>query len=382
MKLGFLKKMAVKLEQKKDPVFSLSPEEQRQYLDSLKVPRNDFERSYNQFCCQMKYNGKATVLLLNCLSLPLLIYYYFRRNPVIAAPERFDAVFFSEGISEEVIPDSLRREFPKLLNQKEHQDSFSKEDKKYFNKIIKKYPFSWHFLLKCLIKLRIYSYEIFKHRPKAIIVCGEYSFTSSILTNYCEMNSVLHIDVMHGEKLFFMRDSFFRFHACYVWDEHYKNLFIQLGAESSQFRIEVPTSLRFGKDRNVPKNIDYTYYLGAEKGNILKTIVEAMVKLQNEGYRVAIRPHPRYSDIDEIKKIASVVEIEDTGRMKIEDSLLRTKNAVAVYSTVLNQAFYNGVGVVIDDVSNYVKYKKLRDIQYIMLSKKHDTLSGLLEKKK
>ena len=66
------------------------------------------------------------------------------------------------------------------------------------------------FSLKVTIKVAGYSFMITKYQSKAIVVHNEYSFTSSILTAYCETRNVLHINVMHGEKMYYIRDSYFR----------------------------------------------------------------------------------------------------------------------------------------------------------------------------
>lgn len=63
-----------------------------------------------------------------------------------------------------------------------------------------RYPLYCYFLLKVTIKVAGYSFMITKYQSKAIVVHNEYSFTSSILTAYCETRNVLHINVMHGER--------------------------------------------------------------------------------------------------------------------------------------------------------------------------------------
>ena len=380
MKLDMLKKMAVKLEIKKNAIFSYPVKKQKRIVSGMNEPHDDVERSYRQYQCQMRLNGTLTSLVLNFISFPVIIYFYFKKcRADDEGSDTREAVFISGGISDNVIPESLKNEF-KTWNILSNYpgESFTSQDKEYFRKIILKYPVSWHFLLKCIIKLRLYSYIIDKYQPKAIIACEEYSFTSSLLTDYCNHRDVHHINVMHGEKLYYMRDSFFRFHRCYIWDNHYKDLFIQLRAEPNQFRIAIPPSLKFSGTNHSNKTIDYTYYLGAEKDAVLTAIIEALIKLKNKGFRVALRPHPRYSDMDEINKFRSEFDIEDIKKIGIEASLFRTKKAISVYSTVLNQAFYNGVGVVIDDVSNPAKYERLKEVQYIMLSKEHEVLSHLL----
>jgi hypothetical protein len=186
---------------------------------------------------------------------------------------------------------------------------------------------------------------------------------------------------MHGEKLYYMRDSFFRFDECYVWDDYYRELFIKMRAAQSQFKVAVPPSLLFPNNTTVSKEKDYTYYLGWESGETLKSIVLAMNDLEKNGYKVAIRPHPRYTNLNEIRNYAPELEIEDNNIITIEQSLMRTNNAISVYSTVLNQAYNNGIGIVIDDISDKEKYEKLEERQYIMINKPHKLLSSLLETK-
>ena len=378
MKLDFLKKLAVKLERRNNAVFSYPVEMQKKYLLGFKTPQNDFERAYDQYCCQMKLNGKITIFLLNLVSLPLLIYFYFKKNSSGEKIKHYDAVFFSEGISERVIPNSLKEEFSNWFIVKKHGELFSQKDKQYFRKLVKLYPISWHFLLKCLLKIRFYSYECAMHTPQAIVVCGEYSFTSSVLTDYCKNKGVSHINVMHGEKLYYIRDSFFRFDRCYVWDEYYAELFKELRVDKNQFLIEVPPSLKFGADIKRKQQYNYTYYLGSEDENTLKIIADTLEKLKRKGKSIVIRPHPRYSNMKQIIEIFKFAEIENLEKISIEDSLMRTGCAISVYSTVLNQALYNSVPIVIDNISNLGNYEKLRELRYVCLEKDHQLLSEII----
>ena len=86
-----------------------------------------------------------------------------------------------------------------------------------------------------------------EYTPKDLYVSAEYSFTSSILTAYCERNRVRHINVMHGEKTFFIREAFSRFHIFYVWDDFYIKLFHQLRANRTEYvvcRQNIPDFVR------------------------------------------------------------------------------------------------------------------------------------------
>lgn len=266
-----LKDLAVELERKNNSLFEYPIDKQRSYVAHFKEPKDDIERGYFQYRCQMKFNNPLITFFLNLASLPMILLYLRKANSEIDKRERYSTVFFSDGKPDNIIPDELREELGNIEVVNEKKEYLTNKDREFFRKLWKRYPFSWQFLLKCLMKMRFYSYEIEKEHPKSIIVCNEYSFTCSVLTKYCEEREIRHINVMHGEKLYFMRDSFFRFDRCYVWDEHYKKIFKELRAEETQFKVAIPPSLHIGKSGS-PKTVDYTYYLGAERDEILKSL--------------------------------------------------------------------------------------------------------------
>ena len=189
---------------------------------------------------------------------------------------------------------------------------------------------------------------------------------------------VEHINVMHGEKLYYMRDTFFRFDQCYIWDEFYKNLFELLRADKEQFIIELPSSMRFEEKEDIGKKYDYVFYLTQERGEEINTIAKNLELLKKQGKRVGVRPHPRYTDMEEAKRVFSDIDIEDTRKVEIEKSILRTKNVVSLYSTVLNQAIHNNIAIVVDDVTNREKYLRLKEMKFICLNKEHQLLSDII----
>lgn len=380
--LARLKDMAVKLEKKNNSIFTYPVNRQREYLDKFSEPKDDITRSYFQYRCQMKLNRPVVRFLLNVASLPMICFYYKKGCDEIKPEKQVDAIFFADGKPDNIIPTELKNQYLNWRIVEKKGEYLSVDDKEYLKKLRRKYPFSWHFLLKCLIKIRFYSYELVTKNPKAIVVCDEYSFTSSMLTNYCESRNVKHIDVMHGEKLYYMRDSFFHFHECYVWNMYYAELFRSLKAEKSQFCIAIPDSMKF-MDLNIHKSINFTYYLGMEEEERLDRILKCLNELVKRGNRVALRPHPRYSDMKKIKELCCKdVEVEDGKQISIETSVLRTRYAISGYSTVLNQAYHNGTFVVIDDVTNPESYNKLVELKYVMLQTEHKLLSEVLEENK
>ena len=83
------------------------------------------------------------------------------------------------------------------------------------------------------MRLSIYSHAIRQYAPRAIVVHNEPSYTVSFLTMCCNKYGIRHINVKHGERLYNIRDSYFRFDECYVWSKYYVNLFKSLNVEMS-----------------------------------------------------------------------------------------------------------------------------------------------------
>lgn len=379
--LVILKKTAMAIQQKKDSLFNYDVDKQKRYLLTLKEPIDDIERSFNQYKCQMKLNGFLLTALINITSIFFIFIYLikFRINDSHDLEGNVDAVFLPDGKPGNILPIELLDEYQNIKYENDKNNYFlSNNDKKFLLKLIRKRPFSWHFIFKCMMKIARYRVIIDTYSPEAIIVCAEYSFTSSVLTAYCEDNNIKHINVMHGEKLFYMRDSFFRFHRFYIWDEYYKNLFLQLRAEPEQFIVSVPKSLKFDLNESIKKEVDFTYYLAGESKEELMAIGNSLKKLSAKGFTIAIRPHPRYTDIMQVESIFNDIEIEYYNNTSIEVSVLRTQNAISLYSTVLNQAFQNGTNIVVDDITNTLKFDKLLELQYIILNKEHLLLSELI----
>ncbi len=376
-----LRKMAVRLERKQDALFSYDVEKQKKYIAGLGDPKDEIERSYFQYKCQMQFNGKFLTFLLNVVSFPVAMLYLakYGKNSTTGQVEKKDLVFFRDGKPANILPKSLQEQYRKIESDPTEGIQLTKKDKAFLHRIMRRYPFSWQFILKCLIKIGRYSYAISHYKPEAVAVCAEYSFTSSVLTAYCRQQKIRHIDVMHGEKMYYMRDSFFVFDACYVWDVCYADILTSLKADENQFMIEIPESLRFDGSYQKTDEYDDTYYLGAESEEVLQRIADSLEKLSRKGKRISLRPHPRYSDMESIRRLFAFANIEDPGTVTIEQSLMRTGCAISLYSTVLNQALCNGVPIVIDDISNPKNYQKLEELEYICLKKEHRLLSAVME---
>jgi hypothetical protein len=211
-----------------------------------------------------------------------------------------------------------------------------------------------------------------------VVVYNEYSFTSSLLTAYCREKNITHINVLHGEKMFNLRDAFVEYDQFYVWEDYYKDLFVAMRAEPSQFIVELPEFLKHENkiDHLYPSEpeYDYTYYMGAEQENMLINLRNILDLLQRSNKKVCIRLHPRFSDNAKVVKIFNDYIIEDPN-IPIIDSIKNTQAVISIFSTVLYQAYLLGKLVILDDLTDPKRFAQLKDLGYIMLEKPHHLLS-------
>ena len=379
--LQTLKSAVIRLNGLRDPLFAVPVARQKAFLESLPEPEDLLERSYAQYRCQMMMERPILRVMYQAASMLLLPVYrrQLLRRPAPQKMQAADAVF-AYGSEDTILPESLRGEFAHICQVRDFQNELflTGEDCSFLRELARRYPTAFYFRFKCMAKLAMYRSLYETYRPKAIIVSEEYSYTSSFLTEYCHRLGVEHINVMHGEKLYYIRDSFFHFDRCYIWDEYYRKLFCALRAEPTQFRVELPPSMQPWDSQGVEKAVDYTYYLQEEVvPGVYPRIAQALKTLQARGMVIAVRPHPRYTPPEAMRFFQNFL-LEDCS-ISIEQSILRTKCAVSLYSTVLLQASINGVEVVIDDLTAPERFAQLGSLRYIMLDKPHGLLSALLQ---
>lgn len=362
-------------------IFDIPVNELQRHLDLLGWADNDIERSYKQYLGQLIYMSRPKSYLLNVLSIfvgfPLVIY-YLTRGLFIKRSKRAEAICRSHDFNwMEIIPDSLNKKYILDTECWNTKGALHLSDCGFFIKLVFKKFWHPYFLLKNVYKIAKYSALIHQYAPSAIIVHDEFSFTSSIMTMFCEKYNVKHINVQHGEKLLYLRDTFFRFHEFYIWDEHYKNLFIRLKAEPSQFIIERPLAVRFNKEDHYHKEYyaDYKYYLAIYDEQQISSIIRSMEFVEKSGKIVKFRPHPNYSNISLLRKFIPEEKIEYPS-VHILDSVASAANVVGEYSTVLTQAFFNGINVILDDCTYKKRMDVLSDYDYILSSKVKERLSS------
>lgn len=380
--LQMLRSVVIRLNGDRNTLFDVPMARQKAILEGLPEPKDLLKRAYAQYRCQMMLERpilRAGYQLAAMLLLPVYRRQLLRR-PASRKEETADAVFAFGG-PDTILPCSLRQEYPGIRQVRDFQNALflTREDCSFLRELARRYPTAFYFRFKCMAKLAMYRSLYETYRPKAIIVSEEYSYTSSFLTEYCHRLGVEHINVMHGDKLYDIHDTFFCFDRCYIWDQFYRDLFCELRAEPTQFRMEMPPSMQPWNAQDVEKAVDYTYYLQAETSQMLEKIAKSLQTLQKSGAVVAVRPHPLYSDMETVRRLFSDFEIEETAEVGIETSILRTRHVIGLYSTVLYQAHINHVPVVIDDLTAPERFAQLKSLRYIMLDKPHGLLSALLQ---
>lgn len=351
-------------------LFIHTAKEERDYLWKFSEPKNDFERSYFQYLCQKwNFNSAFRWFLLNIAAMSLILpiqgYFCIKAKKKKCKKEHYEIVVTREFIKNDY--DFVRK--TKFLNINTYIDGIlEKDDLIFLRKVWKISPFSFYFYFKCMCRVASYSKIFSEYTPKYLYVSAEYSFTSSILTAYCERNSVEHINVMHGEKIFFLREVFSRFHKFYVWDDFYIKLFHHLRADKTSYLV---------RRQNIPEFIPLydsgkcTYYLQIHKLEELKRIKRALDRM---GLEYKVRPHPQHVSY-QIEEVFGEKHVEDPFKVSIWDSLKEAGTVISVCSTVLLQAFWKGIPVVIDDISNPVYTEQLKEREYIMFDKKYELLS-------
>ena len=361
--------------------FDVPAVEQENFLESLRYPKDDIDRSYLQYRCQNFFSRKSKTWLFNFIS--SLLFFPVLLLEIVwgisLKPKRHIEAITDIERMEDILPESLLKQYNVESFNWFNRGGLKLKDILYVLKFFFHYFPSSYFSLKAMLRVSQYSKIITQFSPLCIIAHSEYSFTSSILTDYCHRRGVKHVNVMHGEKLFYIRDSFFHFDECYIWHKHYKDLFLKMRTEPSQFVIYQPLSLVIdSKKFYVEKSYaDYKYYLAVFDENEIQSIIASLSFLKKRGKSIKYRLHPRYLHLSTIHKYLTEDEIENPSNVSILESIASCNTVIGSYSTVLTQAFYSGKKVILDDVTYNEYFYKLKDLMYILATENCKKLSDL-----
>ncbi len=368
-------------------IFDVHIENQKNYLNSFPDPKDCIERAYYQYKCQQFLQNRLLFHFLNLicllLILPIILFFLIRNvfndidEPQIKSLKK-TAVYPFKGKYGRIIPECFLKEYE--INEIKNGEllGLKIKDLSFIYHVFKRAPTDFLFLSRIVYKLAQYSPLVYLYKPQAIFTSSEYSFTSTVMTEYCRQNSILHTNIMHGEKFYSLIDSFFEFDICSVWDSHYENIFIELRANPKQFVINKPESLSLNLDNTIPPVYYLTYYLGGENQSDLQRINSCLEQFISVGKRSCVRVHPRYSDVDYIKlTFHKSIDIQESD-VSLKQSFEQTELVVSFFSTILYQGYLNNKTIVIDDLTRSREdLKQLKDLKYIIFSKQHEKLSEL-----
>jgi len=338
-----------------------------------------FYRSFLQYKCQVYRLPLFNKLLINFFSIFIILLYIFilifcsifNKNKKLNNKKNSKVAVIANKLDKELIPHSIIRRYL-IENSISRGFLLDKDGFLFLLILVKKFYFYPYFILKSIVKITFYSYLCNQYVPEAIITTSEYSFTSSILTAYLKQKGILHINVMHGEKLFFIRDSFFRFSECWVWSRDYIELFLKLCAYSKQFKIEIPPKhKRLIKGSSlINKNKRLKVYWARENDKEeVEYIFRKLNKLKKAGFEIIIRYHPLHKGLffHVLKPYCNNFQIENPTKNNIYDSLMETHYVLATHSTLLLEANLMGRVVVVNDFGENLE--KLKRLNYILVKK-------------
>lgn len=374
-------KVLLFLEKGNRDLFTYPKEEQIKFLNHLGVAGDDIDRAYKQYLCQNQLvRPKWKIVFFNvigAIAVPLTLSFFLIKRFFVRRAPSISCLIEQKGMPE-VVPVIVREKYHPSECY-ENGSSIGLDDISFVWRLLKKALRQPFFVFKALMNVAQYSHLIYKYSPSVMIQFGEFSFSGTILTEYCHRHRIKHIDLMHGEKLFFIRDSYFHFDETYVWSQHYVDLLTKLKAEPTQFRIALPPSMQIDVERynNPDVYSDYKYYLASFNEEEIKKVVDSMCFAKCKGKSVKFRPHPRYSDIGLLQKYVASSDIENPREVSIQESIANMSCAVGSYTTVLLQAYFSGRDVLLDDVTFKKQHDKLDELGYILSSVNCKCLSSL-----
>lgn len=221
------------------------------------------------------------------------------------------------------------------------------------------------------VQIAEYSYITKRFSPNTICASCEFSFTSSILTYYCEMYNVKHINIMYGEMIYDMRNAFSRFSVFYVWNMYYRELLMNVRCSTQVYRenaISIP-------ERTVNNVRCVKYYSQVQsKRELLK--IKEILDYTFENYK--IRWHPGYQTSKCVLEVFDDSVVENPKEIDLWESLFEADVVIAQTSFVLYQAYSAGIPVIIDDISNPILFEKFKTRGYYLTAIGCNLLSDII----
>jgi hypothetical protein len=357
--------------------FVVSVKKQIDYMSSHDRAEDNYDRSFLQYHAQNISENFFLILFKNSFSVVVLLYGYivYKLSPSIEIENnksQSNLVMFN--VNKQMLPDEIKNTY-NLIEIKLDTIKY-RLNYKLFRKY-KKYFFHPYFVLKNLILLSMFSKVIKDTNPKVILVSMESSFSSSIIREYVNSLNIELINIMHGNSVYNIRDSFCSFDSFVIWERGFIDLFQSLRFQVDKYIIHYPYKYSF---ENKKHKYHLTYYLQGENRRTLIKLKAVLDHLIEHGYEIAMRVHPLYSDFNSVKKVFVGYTIQNPNVISYYESLKLTAYVCGLYSSALYHAYRNGKNVVVDDISKISDFNYLCETNYILFQKQVILLSDLLRK--
>jgi hypothetical protein len=316
-------------------------------------------RCLAQFYCQAALKYRYNLIMMELCSaavLPFLIVYWFFKGflckPLIK--EKCDGVKFIAGhdIAAFEVPAELSCMDVRLSNRK--VGYFRLFNLRLvirlilltFSDRVNKYRFQ--FLLKILYNLSVINPIFDLYDISFCCVFMEYNFASSLVTWYMNSRGVLSYNVMHGEKLYYCRDTFSYFNRFYAWHSFYVDLLKKLQCSAGEFKIFTPERFALGLSHGVNTGIGILFPSNFHPQNEMAKYIAMITRLSNGHRTVSVRYHPRYDVLfrKNRERIPDRIRISDPTQEPLREFLEKNEIIISHYSTVLIEAAMNGRNVI------------------------------------
>lgn len=359
--LGFLNEINKKIVTKKIFEYEHPWSEEKAYMEHFANPQNDVQRSYYKYLCECyTLDSKLIIWGRNMFAFFMLIYYLIKPNHPVCKEDTVENVLINGDKSkEDSVPNAYKESMVHIsINS---SGSLTIQDKKFILSVWKKYPFSFFFVLKTLIKVSVYSEAMRKYSPKRILCSSEASFPVATLTMYCENKNIEHVNFQHGLLAYKCRIAFSRFSRQLVWEKCFECALKNMRDDTIEFDVVKPNALKYPTLPDKEIKGQFTYYLQEIDSETLSQFSSFYYHFLDKGIQFVLRPHPRYNDIELINKYIPEAEIEDIKTVSIDESINKAEYVIARGSTVLYQAKVMKKKVLIDDISMPESFVYLHD---------------------
>ncbi len=366
----------------------------KNFLAEFNITEDIYIQSLNKYKCRMFYfdwkykiiSNLAAFFKLSNIHLKHFFYNLLKKNYLdnlsktklyksnlnTKQKNKIDMIIQSRtdlGI-DDVFPDRLYSEFPsyKIIPANFERDYiFNKELKKTYKKLARKNIFRFNYKLLALKELAFHSFLLENYEFKALVVyINERNIFSPILKERYEQDGKEFISFMHGTNLFFLINSFMSFSRYYIWDQDYQELFEKdMLCNINKYKVYTPIKLQHRFEKKEYYDKDITYYLSAQDEKAQKILIKVIKKLRSINVNLLVRPHPRVS-MD--KKIYPEGALENSN-FDIIKSIDQSEYIAGVSTTVIEQAYYGGKKVILDDVTSPEEFESLKSRGYLMLKK-------------